>query len=76
MVRDARRCRAPHHEGLRAYPGEPRISRGVSKDEAPELENALIIASVRKAQNRLQQFGKPRIDVRFAENIAVLDALF
>src|SRR5712671_980750 len=24
MVRDARRCRAPHHEGLRPHPEEPR----------------------------------------------------
>jgi hypothetical protein len=30
MVRDARRCRAPHHEGLRPHPEEPRS--GVSKD--------------------------------------------
>ena len=32
MVRDARRCRAPHHEGLRPHP-EERRSR-VSKDES------------------------------------------
>jgi len=50
MVRDARR-RAPHHEGLRPHPEEPPTGprearpddklRGVSKDEATELENAL-----------------------------------
>jgi hypothetical protein len=39
MVRDARRCRAPHHEGLRPHPEEARSA--VSKDEATELENAL-----------------------------------
>jgi hypothetical protein len=39
VVRDARRCRAPHHEGPgEPHPEEPRISRGVSKDEAPALE--------------------------------------
>jgi hypothetical protein len=47
MVRDARRCRAPHHEGLRPHPEEaptgPREARpddklrAVSKDEATEL---------------------------------------
>jgi hypothetical protein len=39
-VRDARRCRAPHHEGLRPHPEERALAR-VSKDEATELENAL-----------------------------------
>src|SRR5882724_13186257 len=39
VVRDARRCRAPHHEGLRPHPEEARSA--VSKDEATELENAL-----------------------------------
>jgi hypothetical protein len=44
MVRDARLCRAPHHEGRRAHPEEPPTGprearpddrlRGVSKDEA------------------------------------------
>jgi len=27
MVRDARRCRAPHHEGLGPHPEEPRLAR-------------------------------------------------
>ena len=40
MVRDARRCRAPHQEGrdliLRSH-----AQHGVSKDEATEPENAL-----------------------------------
>ena len=40
MVRDARRCRAPHHEGPRPHPEERPIGR-VSKDEATELEIAL-----------------------------------
>src|SRR6202040_1808430 len=49
VVRDARRCRAPHHEGLRPHPRDERncvhpweraLAR-VSKDEAHELENAL-----------------------------------
>ena len=63
MVRDAWRCRAPHHEGLRPHPrvtasplslwGGANGSRecapddrlgAVSKDEATELENALIHA--------------------------------
>ena len=39
VVRDARHCRAPHHEGLRPHPEE--ALRAVSKDEATELENAL-----------------------------------
>jgi hypothetical protein len=39
MVRDARPCRAPHHEGLRPHPEERALAR-VSKDEATELENA------------------------------------
>jgi ribosomal protein L40E len=46
---DARRCRAPHHEGLRPHPRmsafaltrEERALARVSKDEATELENAL-----------------------------------
>ena len=33
MVRDARRCRAPHHEGLRPHPEERAFAR-VSKEEA------------------------------------------
>src|SRR4029450_13434612 len=53
MVRDARPCRAPHHEGLRPHPEEPaaagvskphpeeRRLRRLSKDTAPALENAL-----------------------------------
>src|SRR5882757_9197051 len=32
---DARRCRAPHHEGFRPYPEERRLRR-VSKDEVPK----------------------------------------
>ncbi len=50
VVRDARRCRAPHHEGLEPHPEEaptgPRKARpddklsAVSKDEATALENA------------------------------------
>src|SRR5450756_595241 len=39
---DARRCRAPHHEGPRPHPEERALAR-VSKDEATELENALIV---------------------------------
>src|ERR1700687_123179 len=57
MVRDARRCRAPHHEGLgEPHPEEaptgPREARpddrlrAVSKDVATELENALIRSGV------------------------------
>ena len=38
MVRDARRCRAPHHEGLRPHPEEARSA--VSKDVAPAPNNA------------------------------------
>src|SRR5882757_10222964 len=34
VVRDARQCRAPHHEGLRPHPEEARSA--VSKDEATE----------------------------------------
>jgi hypothetical protein len=37
MVRDARCCRAPHHEDLRPHPEERALAR-VSKDEATELE--------------------------------------
>jgi len=33
VVRDARQCRAPHHEGLRPHPEERALAR-VSKDEA------------------------------------------
>src|SRR6476620_6434934 len=33
MVRDARRCRAPHHEDLKPHPEEARSA--VSKDESP-----------------------------------------
>src|ERR1700686_5060850 len=40
VVRDARPCRAPHHEGLRPHPEERALAR-VSKDEATDLENAL-----------------------------------
>jgi hypothetical protein len=40
VVRDARRRRAPHHEGQRPHPEEARSA--VSKDEATELENALV----------------------------------
>jgi hypothetical protein len=45
MVRDARRCRAPHHEGphprVTASPLslEERALARVSKDEATQLEN-------------------------------------
>jgi hypothetical protein len=39
VVRDARRRRAPHHEGLGPHPEEARSA--VSKDEATVLENAL-----------------------------------
>ncbi len=41
VVRDARRCRAPHHEGLGPHPEERAFAR-VSKDEATELEKALV----------------------------------
>src|SRR5260370_31557679 len=51
VVRDARRCRAPHHEGLRPHPEkaprgrakcapEDRL-RAVSKDKATEPDHAL-----------------------------------
>src|SRR5258705_402498 len=54
MVRDARRCRAPHHEGPRPHPEERRrslssgrASRGpvgrVSKGEATELDDGAIV---------------------------------
>jgi hypothetical protein len=32
--------------------------------------------SLRMSQNRLQQSWKPRIDIRFADNVAVFDAFF
>ena len=37
---DARRCRAPRHEGLKPHPEERALAR-VSKDEVTELGNAL-----------------------------------
>src|SRR5674476_1485927 len=51
MVRDARLCRAPHHEGPRPRPNESgsrphpkeRALARVSKDEATKLENALAL---------------------------------
>jgi hypothetical protein len=47
VVRDARHCRAPHHQGLRPHPCvtasplslEERALARVSKDEANELES-------------------------------------
>src|ERR1700737_3077230 len=41
MVRDARRCRAPHHEGLEDLILRSIAQRCVSKDEATGLEDAL-----------------------------------
>src|SRR5207244_2000011 len=38
MVRDARRCRAPHHEGRGRPHPDPRL-RGVSKDAATALNS-------------------------------------
>jgi len=40
VIRDARRCRAPRHEGLKPHPEERELAR-VSKDEVTELGNAL-----------------------------------
>jgi hypothetical protein len=37
VVRDARRCRAPHHEDLKPHPEERRLRR-VSKDEATDAK--------------------------------------
>jgi len=34
VVRDARQCRAPHHEGLRPHPEERALWARVSKDES------------------------------------------
>jgi hypothetical protein len=39
VVRDARRCRAPHHEGLADLILRSRARRGVSKDVAPTLSH-------------------------------------
>src|SRR5260370_41304768 len=56
MVRDARRCRAPHHGEERAsrrpHPEEARSA--VSKDEATELENARANHSGAKTQHPRQ----------------------
>src|ERR1700724_2856797 len=53
MVRDARRCRAPHHEGLRLHPQERPLGR-VSKDEAPVSYRSLgSSASRRPSPTRL-----------------------
>jgi hypothetical protein len=38
MVRDARLCRAPHHEGLTLVDLILRSAKRVSKDEAAERE--------------------------------------
>jgi|ERR1700737_2018812 len=46
MVRDARRCRAPHHEGSEDLILRSIAQRCVSKDEATGLENALETAGV------------------------------
>ena len=52
VVRDARRYRAPHHEGLTDPHPEERPLGRVSKDEATELENALS----KLLQSTIQQF--------------------
>src|SRR6266480_4050831 len=41
MVRDARRRRAPHHEGLKQTSSRGGRNAAVSKDEATALENGL-----------------------------------
>src|SRR4051812_47390118 len=52
VVRDAQRCRAPHHEGLeKPHPEEAQSA--VSKDEATALENDLALA--RRFQTLEQQ---------------------
>ena len=45
MVRDARRCRAPHHEGLADLILRSIAKRCVSKDVATAPENALVLAN-------------------------------
>src|ERR1700704_3511509 len=66
MVRDARRCRAPHHEGFRPHPEEARSA--VSKDEA----TARLLPRLHELQNLVGQArirGIDRIDFR---DVAVL----
>jgi hypothetical protein len=46
VVRDARRCRAPHHEGPRPHPEERTLVR-VSKDEATASETILTASAPR-----------------------------
>jgi hypothetical protein len=60
MVRDARRCRAPHHEGPRPHPEERAVAR-VSKDEATELENAMVRRKEERAAIRSlpPRYGAP-----------------
>ena len=55
VVRDARRCRAPHHEGLPRAQSEDLILRSiakrcVSKDEAIEVESALLGTAIMKTK--------------------------
>src|SRR5260370_38223406 len=59
MVRDARRCRAPHHEGLEDLILRSIAQRCVSKDEATGLENALV------------QFRTSEIDIRLQSRAAI-----
>src|SRR6266404_9071266 len=64
LVRDARRCRAAHHEGLLRTSSEEARS-AVSKDEAAELEVALERQRFSKAGNMAKDTtGRLRVTVK------------